>query len=261
MSRATYQSPDELLDDLGITEPDEIIVEALAAHSGVTIVEQPLKGCEARLIGYGDRAIITVNSASSVERRRFSAAHELGHWVRDRGRVAAACSEEMLGARWQNKDRESGANRFAADLLLPDPIFRPRARNRPITLSTVRDLGTAFRTSVTATAIRLVELGSFPGMVLCSGPKGRLWFVKGPDVPEVLFPLRVPGKGSVAYGLLEGKEGAGNGAEVEADSWIDHPDAGRYEIHEESMRITKDLVLTLLCWNDEAQIIDLDEDE
>lgn len=260
MPPGAYRSPSDLLDDLGITEPDEIIVEALAAHCGATILEQPLAGCEARLIGYGDRAIITVNSMSSVERRRFSAAHELGHWVRDRGRVVAACSEEMLAGRWQDKGRESGANRFAADLLLPDPIFRPHARNRPITLSTVRDLGTSFRTSVTATAIRLVELGSLPGMVLCSGHKGRLWFVRGPDVPKVLFPLKAPGKGSVAYDLLQGKTDAG-GAEVDADNWIDHPDAGHYEIHEDSMRITKDLVLTLLWWKDEAQIVDLDEDD
>jgi hypothetical protein len=260
MAPSAYRGPFDLLDDLGITEPDEIIIEALAAHCGATILDEPLAGCEARLIGYGDRAVITVNSASSVERRRFSAAHELGHWVRDRGRVAVACSEEMLAGKWQDKSRESGANRFAADLLLPDPIFRPRAKNRPITLSTVRGLGTAFRTSVTATAIRLVELGSLPGMVICSGPKGRLWFVKGPDVPMALFPLRAPGKGSVAYDLLQGKMDAGD-ADVEADNWIDHPEAGRYEIHEDSMHITKDLVLTLLWWKDEAQIIDLDGDE
>ena len=260
MPPRAYLSPSDLLDDLGITEPGEIIVEALATHCGATILEQPLAGCEARLIGYGDRAIITVNSASSVERRRFSAAHELGHWVRDRGRVAVACSEEMLAGKWQDKSRESGANRFAADLLLPDPIFRPRAKNRPITLSTVRGLGTAFRTSVTATAIRLVELGSLPGMVICSGPKGRLWFVKGPDVPMALFPLRAPGKGSVAYDLLQGKIDAGD-ADVEADNWIDHPEADQYEIHEDSLHITKALVLTLLWWKDEAQIIDLDGDE
>ncbi len=260
MTPAAYRDPSDLLDDLGITEPDEIIVEALAAHCGATILVQPLAGCEARLIGYGDRAIITVNSASSVERRRFSAAHELGHWVRDKGRVAAACSEEMLAGRWQDKGRESGANRFAANLLLPDPIFRPRAKNRPITLSTVRGLGTAFRTSLTATAIRLVELGSLPGMVVCSAPKGRLWFVKGPDVPKALFPLGAPGKGSVAYDLLLGKMDAGD-ADVDADNWIDHPEAGQYEIHEDSFHITKDLVLTLLWWKDEAQIMDLDGDE
>jgi Zn-dependent peptidase ImmA (M78 family) len=171
MARAFYNDSAALLDDLGITEPDEIMIEALAAHCGATIIEQPLSGCEARLIGYGDKAIITVNSSSSIERRRFSAAHELGHWVRDKGRVAAACSEEMLVTRWQDKDRETSANRFAANLLLPDRIFRPRAKNRPITLHTVQELGFAFKTSITATAIRVVELGSIPGWYCAPAPK------------------------------------------------------------------------------------------
>jgi hypothetical protein len=259
MARDAYQNPVVLLDDLGITEPDEIIIEALAAHCGATIVEQHLVGCEARLIGYGEKAIITVNSSLSIERRRFSAAHELGHWIRDRGKIAAVCSEEMLAGRWQDKDHESGANRYAANLLLPDHIFSPRAKNRQITLLTVRDLGSTFRTSITATAIRLVELGSLPGMVLCSGPKGRMWFVRGPDIPTILFPLRAPGKGSVAYDLLQGKTEVGC-TEVEADSWIDHRDAARYTVHEDSMRVTRDLILTLLWWKDESQILDLDED-
>jgi hypothetical protein len=259
MARAIYPSPVELLDDLGVTEPDEIIIEALAAHCGATVIQQPLSGCEARLIGYGDKAIITVNSSSSLERRRFSAAHELGHWLRDRGKVSAACSEEMLAAQWQGKDRESGANRFAANLLLPEHIFRSRAKNRPITLPTVRGLGSVFKTSITATAIRVVELGSLPGMVLCSNTKGRLWFVRGPDVPEVLFPLRAPGKGSVAYDLLQGKREI-ESAEVDADSWIDHLDAARYTVHEDSIYIAKGLVLTMLWWKDESQILDLDED-
>lgn len=37
-----------------------------------------LKGSEARLIGYGDRAIIAVSKAPRLERRRVSAGHELG---------------------------------------------------------------------------------------------------------------------------------------------------------------------------------------
>lgn len=258
-SRPVYRKPADLLDELGITEPNEILIEALAAHCGATIVEQPLSGCEARLIGFGDKAIITVNSSSSPGRKRFSAAHELGHWLRDRGDVAAACTDETLSGRWQDKDRESGANKFAADLLLPDSIFRPRIKNRPITLETVQEMKHAFNTSTTATAIRLVELGSFPGMAICSGPKGRIWFARGPDVPAFLFPLKMPGMGTFAYDLLHGKDNAGAG-DVDADNWIDHRDARNYVIHEESVRITKEFVLTLLWWEDESQILDLDDD-
>lgn len=260
MPVGVYRDPLVLLDELGITEPEEILLEAIAAHCGATILAQPLTGCEARILGYGDTAIITVNAAASPERRRFSAAHELGHWLRHRGKLAQACSEEMLAECWQVKDREAEANRFAASLLLPDPLFVPRARNRPITFEAVRDLADVFRTSLSATAIRLVERGSYPAMVLCCGPKGRKWFVRGDDVPEELFPRREPGPGSVAHRLLRDPASSGGCEEVDCDDWFAHEDAGRYVVREDSRRIAKNLVLTLLWWEDESQLLDLDED-
>lgn len=76
----TILAPAErLLRGLGITEPQEIDVEAIAWELGARIKYRPLDNCEARIIGKGDRAIITVNSRSWPRRQRFSVAHELGH--------------------------------------------------------------------------------------------------------------------------------------------------------------------------------------
>jgi Zn-dependent peptidase ImmA (M78 family) len=83
-----YKSPASLLDELGIREPEEIAIEAIAEYCGATILYQPLQGAEARIVGHGDRAIITVNEAVPIGRRRFSGAHELGHWMCDRGKHA-----------------------------------------------------------------------------------------------------------------------------------------------------------------------------
>ena len=76
---------DVLLKELGIEEPDEIDVEAIAEYCGATIVYDELEGCEARIVGTGDRAIITVNSESSDERWLFFGCHELVHWFWIRG--------------------------------------------------------------------------------------------------------------------------------------------------------------------------------
>ena len=46
-----------------------------------------------------------------------------------------------------------------------------------------------------------------------------------------------------------------------ASEWIDHPDAGQYLIHEESFQSADGMVLSLLSWEDEQQLIDLDEAE
>ena len=70
-SVSSYKSPATLLEELGITEPLDIKIEAIAEYCDATIVYEPLKGCEARILGHGDRAIITVNSTSLRERQRF----------------------------------------------------------------------------------------------------------------------------------------------------------------------------------------------
>ena len=79
-------SPAErILRELGITEPCEIDLEAIAWHLGARIKRCNLGGCEARIIGHRDRAIIRVDRSSHHRRQRYSIGHELGHWHHHRG--------------------------------------------------------------------------------------------------------------------------------------------------------------------------------
>src|SRR5688572_10635068 len=135
-----FKAPAVLLEELGITEPNGIDIEAISQYCGATIVYEPLDGSEARILGAGDRAIITVNANSQRARQRFSAAHELGHWMRDRGKVAFACTETMLLREWGADNPERRANRYAADLLLPRKIFEVHARAMPATFASARTL-------------------------------------------------------------------------------------------------------------------------
>ena len=71
----TGTPPEEILSTLGIAEPDDIDIEAIAWECGATILYEPLTGCEANIIGSGDKAIITVNSKAIPARKRFSSGH------------------------------------------------------------------------------------------------------------------------------------------------------------------------------------------
>jgi IrrE N-terminal-like domain len=255
-----YRPPPALLEELGISEPQDIHIEAIAEYCGATIVYERLEGCEARIIGHGDQAIITVNNSSPRERQRFSGAHELGHWMHDRGKVAFACTDHAFAAEWSHDNPERRANRYAADLLLPRPMFSQYARRREMTFATVRDLATRFCTSLTATTIRLVELGSFPAMVVCSELGHRRWFIRGPDIPETLWPRNEVGLQTIARDLAQGAGAAEGPVDVYADGWIDHPDAHRYTVREDSVGITTRLVLSLLWWKDERQLSALEND-
>jgi Zn-dependent peptidase ImmA (M78 family) len=258
---SSYQPPDTILAELGIRDPEDIKIEAIAEYCGATILYEPLEGTEARVLGYGNRAIITVNSAAPRGRQRFSGAHELGHWMRDRGRLAFACTEHAFTREWADENPERRANQYAADLLLPQGMFSTRAKNREITFASARDLAELFQTSLTATAIRLVEFGSFPSMIVCSDRERRRWFRRGPDVPDVLWPLDRLSPRTIAYDLLHKDAAAPGSVDLGADGWFAHRDAHRYAIREDSILIAGDLVLTLLWWRDERQLLDLDQDE
>lgn len=71
----SYSAPERLLWSLGIEKPEDIDLEAIAWSIGAKVKYRPLKSCEARICGCGDKAIITVDDGKIPQRRRFSVAH------------------------------------------------------------------------------------------------------------------------------------------------------------------------------------------
>src|ERR1700676_458122 len=78
---------ERILKSLGIEAPGEIDLEAIAWTRGAVVDYRPLDRCEATIVGSKRKAVIAVNSRSPPERRRFSLAHELGHWHHHKGRM------------------------------------------------------------------------------------------------------------------------------------------------------------------------------
>jgi Zn-dependent peptidase ImmA (M78 family) len=255
-------SAKKILDEFGISSPDEIDITAIAQHFGATVVTEPLHGSVARILGLGERAFITVDSQSVPARQRFSAAHELGHWMMDRGKLSGfTCTEKQLVTGWSGDNPERRANRFAADLLMPTYLFAPAAKDKEITFATVRELCHSFETSITATAIRLVEAGSFPAMVVCSTSAGIKWKSRPRDLSSAIELRDRPGKYTNAAELLLRRQPEANPVEVEASDWLATPGSERYSIIEDSRVIYEDTVLSLIWWKDEKQLMDLDAEE
>ncbi|MES1264289.1 MAG: hypothetical protein ABUU24_01405, partial [Variovorax sp.] len=72
--------------ELGIRDPGDLDVEAIAFDAGVSVRYAPLIGCEATLVGFGARAIATIRNSPVRGRERFSIGHGLAHWELHRGR-------------------------------------------------------------------------------------------------------------------------------------------------------------------------------
>lgn len=245
---------ERLLQELGITEPKEIDIEAIAYHVGAIIRYRPLDGCEARIIGSGDRAIITVNSRSSYRRNRFSIAHELGHWRHHRGSRLVCRAEEVRGREVTSPERI--ADDYASNLLLPNYLFKPVARRyQKLDLATVKAITDIFDVSYTAAAIRLVETNHTPALLICHGLTGRKWFVRNSSVPSRWFPRDDLDRDSFAFDILHaGHSDDRMPRKIGAAAWFDRWEASRFEVYEQSMRTGDNEVLTLILIHEEEML-------
>lgn len=135
MTDAVDPPAERLLHDLGITEPSEIDVEVIACAVGAVVRYRRLGVGDARIVGLGDRAIITVDNRASRVRQRFSVAHELGHWHHHRGRrlICHGAADQQDGV--AGCERE--ADGYAADLLMPRFMLEPLVAGVPMSFDLV----------------------------------------------------------------------------------------------------------------------------
>ena len=254
MNRLT--SAEKILQSLGITEPDEIDLEAIAWTQNVKIKCRHLEGCEAQIIGDEDVAIISVDIDVSDNRKRFSIAHELGHWNHDRGK-SFYCKSDAIGFNIaNNKIAEQNANKFAANLILPPYIFFPILKNYSnISFDAIKDAANKFKTSLTATAIQVIESNLFPAiLVLCQKNK-RKWFKRARQIPGRWFPDEYLDRGTEAYKIFKGNFRESSST-LPAITWFDNQENDEYEVTEYSFRITENEILSLIVFDDDRMLED-----
>lgn len=105
-------------------------VERIARKLGLEIESRKFADREFSgiLVREGDRAVVGINSSHAPTRRRFSLAHEIGHFLLHEGdrvfidrsyNVSLRNRESSLGTNIE----EIEANAFAANLLVPEPFL------------------------------------------------------------------------------------------------------------------------------------------
>lgn len=248
-----YRAPARLFSELGISDPEDIDVNAIAYYCGAMVIEGDLRGCEARLIGTLDKAIITVKRDGFPPRRRFSVGHELGHWMHDRGKANFRCVKADFN-KWGDPSPEALANQYAVDLLLPKTMFIPRGAGRPFIHETVSELARTFQMSRTATAIRFLDLAD-RAMAIVFSVGGRIkWARRNPHVPMPVKLLDQITYDTVAYDVARGAASPGP-TEVSAAAWFSDYHAAKHSVLEDSDDAAGG-VLTLLSWPNEGHLLE-----
>ena len=137
------------------------LIEAL----GIDYIEHPMDASSSGRIDVNEPfSIITVNSEEGPQRRRFTAAHELGHYLLHRDIIDGKGHLDRLYSEG-GKDNpyaplspshEVQANQFAADLLMPSGVLK--SRYDPAT-DNVPELANLCGVSLAAMKIRLKSIG------------------------------------------------------------------------------------------------------
>jgi Zn-dependent peptidase ImmA (M78 family) len=260
-------SPSELashlLDRLQIRgKPD---LPEIAGRIGLRIQEVDAEAFDGSLVRAleGPKGIVAINqSIREAGRKRFTIAHEIGHYLLPSHRnLENVCTSNMVESWKKGLDKpELEANEFAVELLLPAKYVRDPLKLNDPSLSTISQVASEFETSLTATTLRFVSLTDLSCVAVWSQGKSTKWYRRSDAFPLYLSKEVLPCGGSIAHRLFEGRDAPGDFVEVPLDSWLDQRDTPKaLRVLEHSVRLPYyDGVLTLLWF----QLRDLaDEDE
>ena len=96
--------------------------------------------------------VIYVNKRHHVNRRRFTTAHEIAHFILHEKHIGDGITDDALYRSRLTGGMEAEANRLAADILMPWHLLQPLlAQESPPTLSSLAHL---FQVSESAMSIR-----------------------------------------------------------------------------------------------------------
>jgi len=269
MDLADFGSPETIVQGILDQVPDmpvPIPIEVIATSLEITDIKEIGAGnFEGGLLTDREKSegTILVNRRSHHKRQRFTIGHELGHFLMplhlpERGTEFMCTSADMKKADlYKTMDHaarmEVEANRFAANILMPAPLFqRDLNRSAAPDLDMLVRLADRYDTSKEATARRFCELHDTPTAAVFSKDGRFIYAVKGRAFPFI--PLQ---KGNaIPQGSLTarftGTEGTTSDMDgVDASLWVDAKPYARHQLLEQALIQIDGFRLTLLQVDEE----------
>jgi Zn-dependent peptidase ImmA (M78 family) len=148
--KAAQSLLDEIWGDRGIPVDPVWIASRLGIE--VKLANLPEKVSGAILKDAGCDPIILLSDRDSDNRKRFTCAHELGHYINNHGKNVFEYADLRDGGDGQE---ETWANEFAENLLMPERLVRKMAKQGELAVL----MSYRFGVSMEAMSIRLEKLG------------------------------------------------------------------------------------------------------
>jgi Zn-dependent peptidase ImmA (M78 family) len=153
----------KLIGSLGIEDTSTIdIADLIVYHDGI-VKEVSLNNCDGRLVMKNGRSIVSVDSKIEFpQRKRYVLAHELGHILMHADKDASFTDDDSTLDGYKNGPQEKEANDFAAELLMPEELFKASCFKRKFNPDLIRELAEKFNTSLTSIVYRFIDFGNHP---------------------------------------------------------------------------------------------------
>lgn len=191
--RATIEAR-RILEHFCVADPHHISLVDLCAYYNAHIEVKELTGSEGRITHNGRNAVIAIDKKiTNIHRKNFIIAHELGHFRLHNNASKVFVCEGIDFFSWQKlDDRETEANIFAAELLMPTQLFQNYTKGKKLNIDLIKDTAEYFNTSITSTIVRYAKIGNHPcAMVFCQNGK-ILWAVINEIFPLKFISLNKP---------------------------------------------------------------------
>ncbi len=200
----------KVLEECGLDDPADYPMSKIIMGRKAFYEEKPLIGKEGEIVSLDNRSIITINSNIEFEaKKRFAAAHELGHYEMHRTLKPIFSDTEADMLNWyQGGPHEIEANEFASEFLMPTEAFYKECEGKKFGPKVIEHLAKRFKVSKTAAILKFVKRGNHPVFIVYCKDNKMKWFKYSEDWQYFsLFQKdQPPPDGSVANELFTTKK-------------------------------------------------------
>lgn len=240
-----------LLTRLNVKQPADIA--DLARAVGIRVREVKSTGFDGALVRLSGRprGIIAVRaSIRELGRKRFTIAHEIGHYILPgHGAVGTFCSGDQI-EKWgeDETNQEDAANRFASEFLLPSGQVGPLVKEKAVSIETAKFVSNEFQTSLTAAALKCVEVTD-DSCALVVSVDGMVRHYRSSRLWRYIIPVGSKlGPGTLAKQLLNDLNKRQKSGVVNARAWaMDYSMLPNAEVVEDSILLPRyNTVLSML---------------
>lgn len=172
-----------LLEEIGFDEITDLPMHQFVSGLGATLIEEPLTNSDGKIVRGRKKTLIKINSGILYEeKKRFTMAHEVGHYLlHDHLEVHNENSNTLNWFHNAEKQMQKGiqeweANDFAAELLMPEKVFRDEVAGKSFSPKLLSDLASRFKSSITSVVFRIFQLDIRPIFIaFIHNGKVRYW--------------------------------------------------------------------------------------